>query len=210
MEKDDILNIIKNQFRTVVISAGNDQGLTVSSVVNLIIDNEKIVFFIAKGQELFKCFEKNDKITLAGYSGNPLSMQTIVMSGKIREIAQDLCKELIKKDITLMQFYDNSKALNMLHGYEIYEYRGDYMDSHQGSIQRDFFSSHLPILAKVYQVTGQCIYCKACYRVCPQKCIDITKKPAKINVNHCLQCGKCADICPRKAIIKADIQPYHD
>ena len=44
-----------------------------------------------------------------------------------------------------------------------------------------------------YHVGKDCIDCKLCYSVCPQKCIDISKKPVEINQNHCLHCGRCAE-----------------
>ena len=47
-----------------------------------------------------------------------------------------------------------------------------------------------------------CIGCKLCYFVCPQKCIDITKKPVVIDQHHCLHCGRCAEICPKQTIEK--------
>ena len=51
-----------------------------------------------------------------------------------------------------------------------------------------------------YFVGAGCIGCKLCYSVCPQKCIDITKKPAVIDQHHCLHCGRCAETCPARAI----------
>ena len=53
-----------------------------------------------------------------------------------------------------------------------------------------------------YHVGKDCIGCKLCYSVCPQKCIDISKKPVEINQNHCLHCGRCAEICPKQIIKK--------
>ena len=48
----------------------------------------------------------------------------------------------------------------------------------------------------------ECIGCKLCYSVCPQKCIDISSVPVTINQNHCLHCGRCAEICPKQCIEK--------
>lgn len=53
-----------------------------------------------------------------------------------------------------------------------------------------------------YFVGKECIGCKLCYSVCPQKCIDISKTPAVINRDHCLHCGRCAEICPKQTIKK--------
>lgn len=53
-----------------------------------------------------------------------------------------------------------------------------------------------------YFVGKDCIGCKLCYSVCPQKCIDISSVPVTINQNHCLHCGRCAEICPKQCIEK--------
>ena len=53
-----------------------------------------------------------------------------------------------------------------------------------------------------YYVGESCIGCKLCYSVCPQKCIDITKKPVVIDQHHCLHCGRCAEVCPKQTIEK--------
>ena len=47
-----------------------------------------------------------------------------------------------------------------------------------------------------------CIGCKLCYSKGPQKCIDISAKPAVIQQKNCLHCGNCFEICPARAIMK--------
>ncbi len=51
-----------------------------------------------------------------------------------------------------------------------------------------------------YFVTDKCIGCKLCYAKCPQKCIDITRKPVFIRQENCLHCGNCYQICPARAV----------
>ncbi|MCC8079784.1 MAG: 4Fe-4S binding protein [Oscillospiraceae bacterium] len=53
-----------------------------------------------------------------------------------------------------------------------------------------------------YFVGPDCIGCKLCYSVRPQKCIDIAQKPVVIDQNRCLRCGRCAEICPKRTIEK--------
>ena len=53
-----------------------------------------------------------------------------------------------------------------------------------------------------YEVGNECIGCKLCFSVCPQKCIDITRIPAVIDQHQCLHCGRCAETCPRGTIRK--------
>lgn len=46
-------------------------------------------------------------------------------------------------------------------------------------------------------MTDRCIGCKLCFSKCPQKCIDITRRPVVIAQEHC---GNCFEICPARAI----------
>ena len=48
----------------------------------------------------------------------------------------------------------------------------------------------------------KCIGCKLCYSKCPQRCIDISEKPAVIHQENCLHCGNCYEICPARAVVK--------
>ena len=53
---------------------------------------------------------------------------------------------------------------------------------------------------KHYKITGSCIGCKNCYRVCPVQAISIG--PMKINDDKCVGCGKCLEACPGRKIIE--------
>ena len=53
-----------------------------------------------------------------------------------------------------------------------------------------------------YFIDSNCIGCKSCEAVCPQKCIDFGQIPAVIRQENCLHCGNCAAICPQKAVIR--------
>ena len=99
MKKNDILNILHDKIQTVVISAVNDQLSAVSTIIDLIIENEKIYFILAKGDELFSALEKNQLLYLNGYNQVGTFKQVITMSVKIREIDQDQTNELIGNDI---------------------------------------------------------------------------------------------------------------
>ena len=82
--------------------------------------------------------------------------------------------------------------------------RGEYFDiSNPSNIVRDTITiGKTEAVQTGYFIGKECIGCKLCYSVCPQKCIDISSVPVTINQNHCLHCGRCAEICPKQCIEK--------
>ena len=55
-------------------------------------------------------------------------------------------------------------------------------------------------MEKKYKITGACIGCKNCLRVCPAGAI--LTGPMKISEEKCIRCGKCYRACPGKKIIE--------
>ena len=88
--------------------------------------------------------------------------------------------------------------------FQLYEAQGEYFDiSNPSNIVRDTITiGKAEAVQTGYFVGKDCIGCKLCYSVCPQKCIDISSVPVTINQNHCLHCGRCAEICPKQCIKK--------
>lgn len=51
-------------------------------------------------------------------------------------------------------------------------------------------------------VTEKCIGCGICVDYCPEACIFLENKKAKINYEYCKGCLICMHSCPAKAIVK--------
>ncbi len=49
-------------------------------------------------------------------------------------------------------------------------------------------------------VTDKCQGCGTCANFCPENCIAIENKKAKINYDYCKGCLICVNECPLKAI----------
>ena len=85
----------------------------------------------------------------------------------------------------------------------IYEGSGEWFDLSKKPIERASFTfGGAEEVQEGYFVTDTCIGCKLCYSKCPQKCIDISAKPAVIQQKNCLHCGNCYEICLARAIVK--------
>lgn len=205
MKSDEILEFFVNDIHHAVVSAVNENGQPVSTVVDLLLlKDHKIYFMVAKGNDIYDCLQDETKITLTGVIGKQMTEQkSVSLSGQVRNIKQELQTEILENNEYLKKIFVNEKALNVLDVFEMYRYQGEYLDLTQTPIYRKNFCYDKVNETTQFLVTKRCIYCKACLRVCPQRCIDITVKPVRIQNEHCLKCGKCAEICPRQAIEKS-------
>lgn len=204
MELSNILEILVNDIHTVVLATNDDKNNPVTVAVDLMyIDNQKLYFLTARGKNLFTRLNRTHYVSLTGLIGKKtMSTLSISLSGKVRNIKQEKLNIIFEKNAYMNEIYPDVKARNVLQVFEIYEYQGEYFDLSQKPIYRETFSFGKSIEEYDYVVGNTCIYCKACSRVCPQKCIDISFKPVRIDNTHCLKCGKCLEICPRRAIKK--------
>ena len=128
---------------------------------------------------------------------------SISLRGKIKNIGGEKLDEIFEKNTYMQSIYpgDTRSALEV---FCLYEADGEYFDiSDPAHIVRDSFTiGKAAQEVPGYYVGEGCIGCKLCYSVCPQKCIDITKKPVVIDQHHCLHCGRCAEACPKQVIEK--------
>ncbi|MGN1182080.1 MAG: 4Fe-4S binding protein [Faecalibacillus sp.] len=205
MELKEILDVLVNQMHTVVLSSIDKNHNPISTVVDLILDNNTLYFMIARGNDIYSSLLKSEHMTLTGFINDQTLYQTITLSGKIKNIKQNHLNIFFEKNKYLQYLYPDIKSRNIFDVFEIDQYEGEYLDLSHNPVLNHTFSYHKKSERKVYVVGHKCIYCKACFRICPQKCIDISSKPVKIINQNCLKCGKCMELCPRKAIEKRSI-----
>ena len=129
----------------------------------------------------------------------------ISLRGKIKNIGSEKRDEIFEKNPYMQSIYpgDTRSALEV---FCLYDAEGAYFDIRDPAhVTRDSIVIGRAETAQTgYFVGEDCIGCKMCYAVCPQKCIDITKKPVVIAQYHCLHCGRCAKSCPKQTIEKRE------
>ena len=54
--------------------------------------------------------------------------------------------------------------------------------------------------SKIYRITGDCIGCGICAKVCPKKCYHVENQKSRWNPSGCIMCMACIHACPMKAI----------
>ena len=138
-----------------------------------------------------------------GADGHPQTRVIDMMLWDIQNIHSEKLDEIFGKNPYMQKIYpgDTRAALEV---FCVYEAEGEYFDiSDPSHIVRDtILIGGAEQSMAGYEVGNECIGCKLCFSVCPQKCIDITRIPAVIDQHQCLHCGRCAETCPRGTIRK--------
>lgn len=129
--------------------------------------------------------------------------KAVSLRGRIQNVGKKHLDLIFEKNKYMQKIYPNDTRV-ALEVFCIYEATGEYFDISNPSkiIRESIIIGNIKNKEAGYFVGDKCIGCKLCYSVCPQKCIDITKKPVVIIQNRCLCCGSCAEICPKQTIEK--------
>lgn len=54
--------------------------------------------------------------------------------------------------------------------------------------------------SKLYRITGECIGCEICTRVCPEQCFTMDEHKSVWHPENCITCMACIHACPMMAI----------
>lgn len=165
-------------------------------------DENSLYFLTAKGKNFYNRLKANENIAFTAIKGNDtLSCVAISIQGKAKEIGSNKLNDLLEKNPYMKKIYPDIYSRSALTVFKIYTGSGEWFNLSKNPIERANFSfGGTQIKENGYFITDKCTNCNLCYSKCPQKCIDITKKPVIIQQEHCLHCGNCFEICPVKAI----------
>ena len=191
--------LVEEMHSTTMATLGSD-GHPQTRVIDMMLWDEQGVYFLtATGKAFYEQLMEQKFVALSATEGK----KSISLRGKIRNIGHEKLDEIFEKNTYMQQIYPGNTR-STLEVFQIYEAEGQYFDiSEPSRIVRDSFTiGELEVRQPGYYVGEGCIGCKMCYKVCPQKCIDISKKPVVILQNHCLHCGRCVEACPKQVIEK--------
>ena len=196
----DYLRILVEEIHSTTIATIGADGHPQTRVIDMMLwDDQGVYFLTAKGKAFYAQLMEQKYIALSATKGK----MSISLRGKIRNIGSEKLDEIFEKNVYMQSIYpgDTRSALEV---FCLYEAQGEYFDiSDPAHINRDGITIGLAEQMPAGYYVGQgCIGCKLCYSVCPQKCIDITKKPVIIDQHRCLHCGRCAEACPKQVIEK--------
>ncbi|MCD7811726.1 MAG: 4Fe-4S binding protein [Ruminococcus sp.] len=197
------MNYIKylvENIHSVIVATINADGHPQTRVINMMMWDEKGLYFLtAKGKAFYTQLMEQKYVALSATKDKT----SVSLRGKIQNIGTEKLDEIFKINSYMQQIYPYDTR-SVLEVFRLYEATGEYFDiSDPAHVMRDSILIGTPKIAESgYFVGNKCVGCKRCYSVCPQKCIDISGKPAVIDQNRCLHCGRCVEICPNHAIEK--------
>ena len=198
MQRNDYLKLLVTGIHSTTVATIGADGHPQTRIIDMMLWDEQGVYFLtAKGKIFYTQLMEQGYIALSATKGKI----SISLRGKIKNIGSEKLDEIFEKNPYMQSIYpgDTRSALEV---FCLYEAEGEYFDiSDPSHIMRDSISiGQAAHAASGYYVGNNCIGCKLCYSVCPQKCIDISVKPVIIDRHHCLHCGRCAEVCPCQAI----------
>ena len=198
MENIKYLKMLTEDFHSATVATIGADGYPQTRVIDMMLYDEQGVYFLtAKGKAFYKQLTEQGFIAVSATKDK----RAVSLRGKIQNIGSERLNEIFEKNPYMKDIYpgDTRSALEV---FRLYEAKGEYFDiSDPSHVTRASIVIGEPEAEKSgYFVENNCIGCKLCYSVCPQKCIDISVKPVVIDQSRCLHCGNCVEICPQKAI----------
>lgn len=199
------LKYLVEEIHTTVMASVDNNGLPVTCAIDMMdYDESGLYFLTAKGKNLYERLKQKGYVALTGMKGSgTLSCVAVSVSGKVEEIGSKPLNRLFEKNSYMKEIYPTKESRKALTVFRIYEGNGEWFDLSKKPIERASFTfGNGQKINEGYEISDNCVGCKACEAVCPQGCIDFGAVPAMIIQKNCLHCGNCMTICPHNAVIK--------
>ena len=205
MKAVNYLKLLSREIHSTVVATLDDKGAPVTCAIDMMDADEKGLYFLtAKGKRFYARLKRDGRLSITGMRGrSTMDTVDITVNGQAREIGPEQLPALFEKNPYMKDIYPTEASRAALTVFQVYEGTGELFDLSKLPPQRaEFAFGGATSCEAGYVVTDQCIGCKLCYAGCPQRCIDITRKPVVIRQENCLRCGNCYEACPAKAVAK--------
>lgn len=191
--------LVEDIHSTSIATIGND-GHPQTRIIDMMYQDEKGVYFLtAKGKEFYRQLMEQKYVAISATKDKI----GISLRGKIEVAEKEYVDILFDHNPYMKEIYPGNTR-DAIVVFRLYKAQGEYFDITNPShiVRETIMVGDTKVVHCGYVVEPNCIGCKICYSVCPQKCIDISTKPVIILQNHCLHCGRCLEACPQRAIRK--------
>ena len=199
MEKEAILRLLQEDIHsTIAATLGEDGHPQTRAIDIMLIEDGKSVFLTARGKAFYDQLRTQKFIALSGVKEEI----SVSLRGQVRLADPGLLDLAFERNPYMQTIYPGTtrQALVM---FELYEGQGEIFDLNQRPVYRQRFTiGEVEPTGLRYGITAKCDDCGVCLSVCPQQCIELTGKQARICQEHCLHCGQCQQHCPRQAVVR--------
>lgn len=205
MNAFEYLTMLVDDIHSTVVATVDSDDKPHTCVIDMMLADENGLYFLtAKGKAFYQRLIAAPNVSITGFAGeDTMHAHSITVQGKVREIGDRRLGEIFEKNPYMTQIYPSVESQKALTVFQIYAGKGEFFDLSHQPIFREQFAFGGELMKEIGYVIGEdCIGCKRCFSVCPQKCINISTVPAVIKQSHCLHCGRCAEICPKQTIRK--------
>jgi uncharacterized pyridoxamine 5'-phosphate oxidase family protein/Pyruvate/2-oxoacid:ferredoxin oxidoreductase delta subunit len=199
----DYLQILQKEIHSTAFATVDEKGLPQVRVIDIMLaDDNSLYFLTARGKEFFRQLETQKFVAITGMTGgnrDSLTQKAISIRGKVRNVGQDLLGKIFEENPYMKEIYPVN-ARHALEVFQLYEGQGEYFDLSSKPIFRDTFTlGDKKAEEAKYVISGECIGCDSCAKICPQQCVE-KGSPYSITQENCLNCGLCLENCPVNAI----------
>lgn len=200
MSGAEYIKILVEEMHSATVATIGADGHPQTRVIDMMLWDENGVYFLtAKGKAFYKQLMDQGYIALSAVKDKA----AVSLRGWIKNIGAEKLDEIFEVNTYMQKIYpdDTRAALDV---FCLYEAQGEYFDISDPShvVRAGIAIGCAESVPAGYIVGEGCDGCKLCGFVCPQKCIDTSRKPVIIDQNRCLHCGNCFEICPTHAIAK--------
>lgn len=193
-----LLFLQKEIHSAAVATIGGDGHPQVRIIDMMLTDDDSLYFITARGKAFYRQMMDQQYIAVTGQKDG----RAVSLRGWVRKADAALLQRVFQENPYMCTIYPGNTR-GALEVFQIYEGQGEYFDLSQRPVFREAFAiGDVLVQDNGYFITEDCIGCKLCGAICPQKCIEFSVKPAVIRQEHCLHCGKCVEICPKQAVIR--------
>ena len=196
----EYLKILVDKIHSVTVATIGEDNHPVTRIIDMMyLDKDGLYFITAKGKAFYSQLMNQKYVSLTGVKDKI----SISLHGDVENVDKKNLDLIFEKNSYMNEIYPGDTK-NVIEVFCLYKATGEYFDlSNPSSITRKTIRIGDMIEKRNgFLIDENCIGCKLCYSVCPQKCIDITAIPCTINQSRCLHCGACFDMCPKRAIKK--------
>ena len=203
MQAIDYLKYIVDEIHSTVFATVDQEGRPVTCAIDMMdCDENGLYFLTAKGKSFYRRLKQNAYVAFTAMKGeDTMSRVAVSVRGRAEELSPERLPALFAKNPYMTKIYPDEASRSALTVFRLCEGTGEWFDLSKTPVERASFSfGGAAEPDNGYFATDRCIGCKLCYSKCPQKCIDITRKPVFIRQENCLHCGNCYEVCPARAV----------